>query len=105
MARRSAAGITAGPCNAGIVARAGRGSLRALGRLTVRSAGSGSAESKRCLKNPLETKNPASEANGDKIKSRHARVLDGWMTQAGDTGIVTELAAKSRPGAGRNAAR
>lgn len=54
---------------------------------------------------PDETRNLAADPSFVKIKTRLARELDAWITQQGDQGMATELAARARQGAGRNAAK
>jgi len=54
---------------------------------------------------PYEQQNLAADNAFAAVKSRLARELDAWMAQQGDKGMATELAAKARQGAGRNAAK
>ena len=54
---------------------------------------------------PDETRNLAADPSFVKIKTRLASELDAWITQQGDQGMATELAARARQGAGRNAAK
>jgi uncharacterized sulfatase len=50
---------------------------------------------------PLETNNLATHAELAEVKKRLSGQMDAWMAQQGDKGIATELAAKSRQGAGK----
>jgi N-sulfoglucosamine sulfohydrolase len=54
---------------------------------------------------PYELKNLAGDNAFAAVKRRLSPELDAWMRQQGDKGMATELAAKSRQGAGRNAAK
>ncbi len=50
---------------------------------------------------PYETNNLADDPKQADVKARLGKQLDAWMTQQGDKGLETELAAKSRQGRGR----
>ena len=50
---------------------------------------------------PFETNNLATRAELAVVKTRLSKQMDAWMAQQGDTGIATEMAAKSRQGKGR----
>lgn len=54
---------------------------------------------------PYETKNLATDPKLAGTKARLSRELDAWMTQQGDKGMETELAAKSRQGSGKAPAK
>lgn len=52
---------------------------------------------------PYERKNLAGDAEHATIKARLRQELDAWMAQQGDQGLGTELIARSRQGAARQA--